>query len=160
MTRISFGVIAFVLLSACAQTQTVAPVSDLASHPALPPPSEAALAAAPELAVTRSPWVQRPNVADFMEAYPRSALASDIGGVVELDCLAQADYRMACLVRSETPRGYDFAAAAMALSGKLRITPVLENGQATPGGKMHWTVNFAANTRDVTTPLNGPHAGP
>ena len=45
---------------------------------------------------------------------------------------------MACRVENEQPRGYNFANAATALSGKLRVRPVLDNGQASQGGRLNW----------------------
>ncbi len=123
------------------------PQSDIASYPALPPPSEAELAAAPQLRLEEYPWVQSPNVVDFLYVFPREALRERVGGAVELNCLVQTDYRVACRVVSEDPGAYGFGEAAMTLSGKLRVAPTLTNGAPTAGGRWRWTVDFASHDR-------------
>ena len=67
MRQLLFGVLAIVLMSGSASAQ---PRSDIASHPPLPAPSAAELAAAPQLTPAQSPWEQRPTVADFMAVFP------------------------------------------------------------------------------------------
>lgn len=154
MRHVLCGALAFLALTVSASAQTV---SDIAQHPALPAPGAAELAAAPQLTPAQTPWTQRPTVADFMAVFPAAALNSGVGGRVELDCLVRQDYRVACAVTSEQPAGWNFAGAARALSGKLRVRPVLDNGQASQGGRLHWVVDFASNRR-VSSPLSGPVA--
>jgi outer membrane biosynthesis protein TonB len=129
--------------------------SDLLSYPALPAPSEAALAAAPQLSPTDYPWTQAPDVADFLHVYPRRALREGVSGTVELECLVVEDLRVACRVVSARPARYEFGDAAMALSGKLRVAPALANGEPTMGGKLRWTVEFASRNR-IRTPGSAP----
>ncbi len=138
---------AVVVLGSAALSYADQPRSDIASFPALPPPSEADLAAAPQLPLEEYPWVQSPNVADFLHVFPREALRDRVGGTVELNCLVAQDHRVACRVVSEDPGDYGFGEAAMTLSGKLRVAPTLDSGAPTAGGRLRWTVDFASRDR-------------
>lgn len=148
MRRLLLTVMAALALgSAAPSLADPPPRSDIESYPALPAPSEAQLAAARQLDLTEYPWVQSPNVVDFLHVFPRRALRDRVGGSVELNCLVVEDHRLACRVVSETPPNYAFAEAAMTLSGKLRVAPTLDDGQPTLGGKLRWTVDFASDNR-------------
>lgn len=120
----------------------------------LPSPSTETLAAAHRLTPVGSPWVERPSVEDFLAAYPSGALQRGVEGVVDLDCLVAADYRLACAVL-EGPA--EFTDAALRLASQLRIAPTLENGQATRGGALYYSVEFVSTGRQG---LTGRIAGP
>src|SRR5215470_7935244 len=119
MKRIAIGVLALAVLSS-------ASFAEVSSQAVRPAPSEQALAAAPLLQPTQLPWVEHPDARDYLAAYPSNALQRGINGAATLECLVQPDYRLACVVRSETPRHRGFAGAALQLSPRLKIAPTLD----------------------------------
>jgi hypothetical protein len=115
------------------------------------PPSESALSAAPLLQAETGAFVERPNVREFMDVFPRRALENGESGDVSLECLVGDDYRLSCVVRAESPPNRGFADAALTLSPKLRIAPTLANGQETRGGRLFWDVRFDTTGRAALT---------
>lgn len=70
------------------------------------------------------PWAsEQPSARDFRDTYPQRALAEGVEGLVYLDCLITDAYRLDCTIKSETPVGYDFGAAAMRLSQLYVASP-------------------------------------
>ncbi len=68
-----------------------------------------------------------------MAVYPSQALQQGVNGVVATECLVQADQRVACVVRDESPSGFGFGEAALALSSTIRVAPSTANGERTRG---------------------------
>jgi TonB family protein len=63
-------------------------------------------------------------------------------GTVELECTVQPDGRVSdCIVRSETPRGMGFGAAALNAARRARLSPQNRAGVAT-GGKVRFRTTF------------------
>ena len=53
-------------------------------------------------------------VADVMDYYPARAMNDEQQGVATIDCIVQADGRLAdCVIVSESPKGYGFGAATV-----------------------------------------------
>lgn len=65
--------------------------------------------------------------------YPREAFAADVEGVVELDCLVELDGRLTCAVASESPLGWGFGEAALALSRGHVMAPLSHQGAPARG---------------------------
>lgn len=73
-------------------------------------------------------WVSAPSYAEVLAGYPAKARAAGMGGRVVLDCSFNAKARLkTCEVLNEEPRGYGFAAAALALKTRFE-------GPASPAG--------------------------
>ncbi|OJU13759.1 MAG: hypothetical protein BGN86_15400 [Caulobacterales bacterium 68-7] len=91
-----------------------------------------------------SAWQGAPTAEDLRRVYPQRALAAHLGGTAVLDCEIGLDgYLKACLVVSETPRGYDFGQAALAVAGKYRMEPKMTGGRPTAGGRTRLPVVFS-----------------
>jgi len=88
-------------------------------------------------------WVVRPNGQDVAAVYPRSALSRNLGGVVQLNCIIQADGAFACVVGNETPKGYGFGDAARLMAGRYRVSPKFADGREVTGTYYQLRVVFA-----------------
>ena len=76
----------------------------------------------------RAEWIQKPNDADFQRFWPPKASSRRIGGVAILACIVPRPGPVqTCRVWRETPRGYGFGKAAMAMTPLFRIRPVAAN---------------------------------
>lgn len=95
--------------------------------------------------ITQPRWIETPNGADFARHYPRRALERERDGRVVLDCVVAATGRLGCAVASETPAGWGFGEAALRISESFRMSPMLENGQPTEGGRVRVPIAFQIN---------------
>ncbi len=99
--------------------------------------------APPELQIITSPsWARRPNGADYERFWPRRARESEIEGAASLDCIVDAEGRLACSVTSETPPNMGFGEAAVRVARQFRMNPQTVNGQATAGGRYRLRIPF------------------
>lgn len=112
---------------------------DFAPQPRTPPPRPTRAAQrtseAPSLAPA-APEAPAPQVIDVVNPvwlalprhperrYPREAFAADVEGAVELDCMVELDGRLTCAIASETPLGWGFGEAALALSREHVMAPL------------------------------------
>lgn len=144
-------VVAALALGGCfsATQQAVIDQVESAALTRPPAPSEAQLASAPVLDAGQAAFTTRPGIREYMAVYPSQALQQGVNGVVETECLVQADHRVACVVREETPSGFGFADAALALSGSLRVAPQAVSGEPTVGRRLLWDVNFNSTGRAI-----------
>jgi TonB family protein len=66
-----------------------------------------------------------PTADDMAQAYPPKAAAEQVAGHATVSCAVTPDAGLAnCSVKSETPAGYGFGAAALALTPKITLSPV------------------------------------
>lgn len=103
-----------------------------------PPPAPVA----PE--ITNPRWIERPDGRDFERYYPNRALSRGQGGRVMLECTVNADGRINCAVLSEDPANWGFGEAALRIARSFRMSPRLENGQPTAGGRVRVPIVFRA----------------
>lgn len=89
-------------------------------------------------------WIRRPHSWQFVEEYPREALAEPIDGAVELACDVREDFGLSCAVSRETPEGRGFGQPALNLAGRFEVAPVLLNGTSTRGLRLCLQLNFPA----------------
>lgn len=89
-------------------------------------------------------WIRAPSARDFARYYPDRALESRQSGRVVLDCTAEASGRLNCSVSDESPRGYRFGEAALAISRQVRLQPTLSDGRSVAGGHLTLPLNFRA----------------
>lgn len=103
-----------------------------------------AAAAGPKKIITRPDWARRPT-GDEMEAlYPQRAKDEHLSGSVRLTCKVKADGTLIdCKARHESPKGYGFDAAALALSHVFLMKPKTIDGEAVDGGTVTVPVVFA-----------------
>lgn len=87
-------------------------------------------------------WIERPDAATFVQFYPPAALHQNVSGVVNLRCLVQLDTTAQCVAASETPSGWGFADAALAIARSFRMTPALSNGRPVEGGRVNVPIRF------------------
>jgi TonB family protein len=112
------------------------------------------LIAAPAVAQApgKSAWYGAPTAADVRAAYPARALAARLGGAATLSCdIAVTGRLTACVVVSETPRGYGFGAAALSLAGKFAMEPELKAGKPVAGGHVRLPIVFSLPGQSVKT---------
>lgn len=70
------------------------------------------------------PWAaQQPTARDFRETYPSGAFAEGVEGRVRLACTITDEYKLDCIVQSETPPEYGFGEAALQLSRLYVASP-------------------------------------
>lgn len=70
------------------------------------------------------PWAaQQPTASDFRDTYPRVALSEGVEGRVILACMITDEYKLDCIVQSETPPEYGFGEAALRLSRLYVASP-------------------------------------
>jgi protein TonB len=111
-------------------------VTELPTAPETPP-------APPAPAVITNPtWIERPSGRDFARYYPERALERERQGRVILDCVVASDGRISCSVSSEDPTGWGFGEAAQRISRHFRMSPRLEDGRPTEGGRVRVPINF------------------
>ncbi len=88
-------------------------------------------------------WGRRPTEEDVMRFYPPLALKLKLSGATKISCgVSKAGELQGCVVSSEIPAGFGFGAAAVALTGLMRMTPQLVDGEPTDGGKVVVPINF------------------
>lgn len=68
-------------------------------------------------------WVERPSAEAIRRYYPEAAVAQQVVGVVAMDCKVALDSTVACTVIEETPQGWNFGNAALALSTTFQLRP-------------------------------------
>ncbi len=81
---------------------------------------------APRAVITTPDWIRRPR--DLAAYYPERALDRGREGVVILDCLVGVDGRLGCAIVSETPSGWGFGAAALAIARDHEMVPATRDG--------------------------------
>jgi protein TonB len=81
---------------------------------------------APRAVITTPDWIRRPS--DLAAYYPARALDRGREGVVVLDCLVGVDGRLGCAVLSETPSGWGFGEAALAIARDHEMVPATRDG--------------------------------
>jgi protein TonB len=94
--------------------------------------------------ITNPTWLRRPNGRDYERYYPARALDAGRNGRVVLDCVVGADGRINCSVSSEDPPGWGFGSAAVSISRSFQMSPRLENGAPTEGGRVRVPIVFQA----------------
>lgn len=87
-------------------------------------------------------WITRPSGKDFANFYPPAALAQHVTGEVQLDCTVALDTTARCAALSETPTGWGFADAAVAISRAFRLRPAYQNGLPVEGGRYRVRLPF------------------
>lgn len=90
-------------------------------------------------------WIREPNARDFARYFPNRALESGQSGNVTLSCIIGGRGQLACNVASESPGGYGFGQAGIAISRQLRVRTTLPDGSTAEGREMRLPLSFRAN---------------
>lgn len=77
--------------------------------------------------VTDPSWTRRPR--NLERFYPARARQLGIEGEVSLDCVVSAQGALGCVVARETPPGWGFGDAALAIAREHRMVPATRDGQ-------------------------------
>lgn len=125
--------VASVYLAPEPQYRTARPRVTAPPNPAAPSLQPVAPAPIPPqvIDVVNPVWLALPRHPE--RRYPREAFAADVEGAVELDCMVEPDGRLACAIASETPRGWGFGEAALALSREHVMAPLSFQGAPARG---------------------------
>lgn len=131
----------------------------------------AAACSSPCLAAAEAPareevqWVERPTPADLERLAPPEARQGRIDGRVVLECVVNRSGRMqSCTVKSETPAGMAFGAAALRAAPLYRLAPRssevdVEGSTVAFGVRFHFAEpTLAANAPATTAPSARPTA--
>ncbi|NEX93858.1 energy transducer TonB [Caulobacter sp. 17J65-9] len=91
--------------------------------------------------VTKPDWASVPRYQDLEPFYPAEAAQFEVAGRGVIECRVRADGTLeACAVSEETPSGWGFGAATLAVAQFFRMRPV---GESLAGGRvrvpLRWT---------------------
>ena len=117
------------------------------------------VAASPALAdpkpltdITQAEWLHRPSVQDMMAFWP--AGARNQNGRVVMQCIVAAQGTLdGCVVRSETPPGLGFGAAAVAMSKLFLMRPPMRDGVPIEGAEVSIPINFRGEGGSPNPPV-------
>jgi TonB family protein len=116
-----------------------------AAAAAAPPP-----AVVPPRLIEKPRWVRQPKGEDFWSYYPSGAQRELVAGVAMVECIVEQGGELEqCIVLSEDPVGYGFAAAAAKLAKLWRVEVKDETGQSTIGGRVKIPVTFRSDAGQV-----------
>lgn len=94
--------------------------------------------------ISRPVWTRRPDSNDFNRVMPEAALDAGQQGSVGLSCrVTSTGHLENCTTTSETPEGWGFARAAMRISSRFRMAARDEDGLATAGRTVSFSITFA-----------------
>ncbi len=75
-------------------------------------------------------WVHQPSPGDIAHLYPEKARAKGLDGTGVIECIATVDGSLrACTIKSESPEGYNFGRAALAMAPQFQLKPEIKDGQ-------------------------------
>ncbi|MBI1185788.1 MAG: TonB family protein [Alphaproteobacteria bacterium] len=112
----------------------IAPPTPDADTPPAPWPGPIVEPAAEPIGAVGPPLIERPRwrarPADLGRYYPRRAETAGREGVVELECMVRVTGRLDCAVAQETPQGWGFGQAALAIARDHNMAPAMRDGAA------------------------------
>lgn len=103
--------------------------------------------------VTNPDWLVAPTAQQFEGFYPRAAWRKNVEGRAVLQCRVGVDTRLyGCVVLEESPAGYGFGDAALAISGEMRMSPRTVDGKPEAGAQVRVPIVFKAPETDFAIP--------
>jgi TonB family protein len=88
-------------------------------------------------------WLEQPEGRDYVRHYPNRALNNRIQGNATFECAVGIDGRLtSCIILSETPVGYGFGEATLAISREFRLAPQTSDGTPTEGARVRRTIRW------------------
>ncbi|MDB5471150.1 MAG: TonB family protein, partial [Caulobacter sp.] len=109
-------------------------------------------------------WLQKPTPQGLAAALPIKAGRAGVGGRADILCRVTVEgFLDTCKVRSESPGGYDFGAAALHMTPQFRMKPALRDGQPVAskiGVSIIWEPRPPTDAPPLGTRLRGNSANP
>ncbi len=103
--------------------------------------------------VTRPQWLVTPTPEQFQDHYPRRAWREDVEGKATLQCRVGVDTLLHdCQVLEETPAGFGFGEAAVAMSAEMRMSPRTIDGRPDGGAVVRVPIVFKLPEEDFAIP--------
>lgn len=100
--------------------------------------------AGPRKVIEKPDWIEKPTGDQLAKHYPKRAEADGVSGSAKITCTVTVEGRLtACKIRRETPKGYGFGEAALALSSLFLMSPKRINGEPVSGGEVTVPVLFS-----------------
>lgn len=120
----------------------------------------AGLGCAPALAQNADPdWLKKPTAEDLYSVWPTAAWERGEGGKAVVTCTATVTGALrGCFVKSETPPGSGFGAAALALTPQFLMRPGLKDGKPVES-TVTIPFTFEAPGKRLGSRLAGPEGG-
>jgi TonB family protein len=124
----------------------------------------AAVSSAPQ-PITRPDWLTRPNADELGRLYPSWALKRRLGGQAVISCVVNVHGLLeACKIDSESPAGWGFGAAALALAPTFSMRPAMGSDGPVPGTVripiiFHVAGGYAASTDRPATAMESAYGG-
>ena len=105
--------------------------------------------------ITNPDWISKPSGASLMRYFPDVAHRANTGGQVRMACLVTAAGAMdGCRIVSETPEGFGFGAASLAVAKLFKMRPRMVNGEPVTGGVVVIPLGFGASaSKYVSAPV-------
>jgi TonB family protein len=117
---------------------------------------------------TNPDWLRKPTLNDLIPVWPTAELSRGRGGRVLLTCqVTVSGFAEGCVVKSETPEGVGFGAAALSVTRQMLFKPATDDGTPVPskvtvpvvfparahaGNEVSVSVNTLANPVWTSTP--------
>lgn len=132
--------------SELAATAAPVPVTEPLKPARVAPAALAPAATPPRPSVITNPrTIREPSYDELMGVYPPRALAAEIAGRASISCIATvAGTLRDCEATSESPLGYRFGQAAVAVSRNYRLSPRTVDGTAVES-RINLTINWSMN---------------
>lgn len=124
------------------QPEAPQPAVSVAPQPAPPSAAPSAAPRADDNYVTVI-WLQRPSSNDLANLFPAQAANRGISGSAVLDCAVLATGRLSCVIASESPGGYGFGRAALAMASRFQASATAQDGRSALGRRTRVPIRFA-----------------
>lgn len=93
--------------------------------------------------ITNPDWLRRPSPDELWRVAPSRAAKEGKSGSARIACQVNADGGLFdCRVDEETPPGYGFGAAGLALAPNFRMRPMMVDGKPVAGGTVRIPMNW------------------
>jgi TonB family protein len=93
--------------------------------------------AAPRKVIEKPDWIAKPSGEDLERFFPKRAKEERVSGKATIKCVVTAEgVPERCTVLKETPKGYGFGEAALAMASTFRMSPKRVDGQVIEGAEV------------------------
>ncbi len=93
-------------------------------------------------------WAAKPDAEAVAEHYPTRAQRLEVEGRATINCGLDKTGKLSdCWTFEESPEGYGFGDAAVALAAEFRMKPATVDGQPVDGGRIRIPITFRLPTK-------------